>query len=130
MGVAAQVAIIVLGVLAVLWTLALVPAFMELRQMARRLQDFLTVLEVEMRPGLEELREALRNLNKASQGVTTGMVRIGNTLEALGETGETIRTFNAIFRALLSPRLVALASAAVGIRAGIGLILKRLLGRR
>ena len=61
----------------------MVPAFVQIRRTARQAEDFLRIVELELRPALIELKEVIRNLNRASDQVAGGIEKVGGTLEAI-----------------------------------------------
>lgn len=123
-------ALVVIAVASAIAVAFLVPALIEFRRAAQRFEGFVHLAELELKPAVDELREAIRNVNKASEGLQGGMVKVSGTLEAIHQVGMTLRATNEIVRATLSPKLIGLASAVVGVRKGLGVLFTRLLKRR
>lgn len=122
-------ALVVLAVVGVVWTALLVPVLLELRRASWRLQEFVRTLELELRPSLQELRELIRSVNKAAQGVAEGSARVTGTLEALKEAGDNLRVTTGALRTIFGSRLIPVASVLAGVRAGFKLLWKHY-GRR
>jgi uncharacterized protein YoxC len=117
-------------VLFLLLVCGMVPALVQLRRTARQAEDFLRVVELELRPSLIELKEVIRNLNRASDQVASGIEKVGGTLEAIQETGQTVRYANQLIRHIVFPKLITGAAVVAGLRVGLRTLIVRLLGRR
>jgi len=119
-----------LVVLFLLLVLGMVPAFVQLRRTLRQTEDFLRVVELEMRPALIDLKEVIRNLGRASEQVKGGIEKVSGTLEAIAETGQTVRYANQLIRHIVFPKLITGAAVVAGLRVGLRTLIVRLLGRR
>jgi hypothetical protein len=119
-------ALVVLAVISVLWTVLLIPALLELRRAAWRLQEFIRTLELELRPTLQEAREGVKTITRAGQAVADGAVRLRGAMEAVEEAGGNLRATTSVLRAVFGSRLIPVASALAGVRAGIKFLLRRL----
>ncbi len=119
-----------LVVLFLLLVLGMVPAFVQLRRTARQAEDFLRVVELELRPLLIDLKEVIRNLGRVSEQVKGGIEKMGGTLEAIGETGKTVRYANQLIQHIVFPKLITGAAVVAGLRVGLRTLIVRLLGRR
>lgn len=108
----------------------MIPALVQLRRTARQTEDFLGLVELELRPTLIELKEVIRNLNRASDQVTVGMEKMGGTLEAIAEAGQTVRDANVLVHHIVFPKLIGAAAFMTGLRVGLRTLLGRLVGRR
>jgi len=119
-------ALVVLAVVSILWTVLLIPALLELRRASWRLQEFIRTLELELRPTLQEAREAIRAMTQAGQGVADGAARLRGAFAAMEEAGGNLRATTGVFRAIFGTRLIPVASVLAGVRAGIKTLLKLL----
>ena len=119
-----------LVVVFLLLVLGMVPAFVQLRRTARQAEDFLRVVELELRPALIDLKEVIRNLNRASDQVAGGIEKVGGTLEAIAEVGQTVRDANKLIHHFVFPKLITGAAIMTGLRVGLRTLIVRLLGRR
>ena len=119
-----------LVVLFLLLVCGMVPALLQLRRTARQAEDFLRVVELELRPSLVELKEVIRNLNRASEQVAGGIEKVGGTLEAIQKTGQTVRYANQLIQQIVFPKLITGAVVMTGLRVGLRTLIVRLLGRR
>ncbi len=119
-----------LVVLFLLLVCGMVPALLQLRRTARQAEDFLRVVELELRPALIELKEVMGNLNRASDQVAVGIEKVGGTLDAIQETGRTVRYANQLVKQIVFPKLITGAALMTGLRVGVRTLIARLLGRR
>jgi uncharacterized protein YoxC len=123
-------ALVVLAVLSILWTILLVPVLLELRRAAFRLQEFIRTLELDLRPILQDARDALRTLNQAGQRVAENSAKVGHVVGALEEAGENIRITTRVIRAVFGSRIIPVAGVMAGVRAGVRMLWKRSSRRR
>jgi len=126
----AVAALVVLAVVSVLWTIMLVLVTSELRRASWRLQEFLRSLELELKPTIQQAREAIRTLNRAAQGAVDGMERVRDTLARLAAVGDTIRATTRVVRAGVGSRLLPVASLVAGVRVGATVLWKLSTQRR
>ncbi len=56
MNTVATTALVVLAVMSLLWSILIIPALLELRRAAWRLQEFIRTLELDLRPLIQEAR--------------------------------------------------------------------------
>ena len=87
----AVASLVVMAVMSVIWTVVLVAVGLELRRASWRLQEFIRTLELELKPTMQEAREAIRNLQRAAQGAAEGTERVRSALTKLEQAGENIR---------------------------------------
>ncbi|MGH7433140.1 MAG: DUF948 domain-containing protein [Candidatus Methylomirabilales bacterium] len=125
-----QLALWSLAVLLLVLVCGMVPAFIQIRRTALQAEMFLKVVELELRPALIELKEVIRNLNRASEQVTGGIDKVGGALEAIKETGETLGIANDLIQQIVFPKLITGAAFMTGLRAGLRTLIARLVGRR
>ncbi len=129
-----EIAVTVLAVLAILWTLAIaavgIPLLFRLKGAADRMDNLLRDAELHVGPALVDVREMVGHLNKVSAGVAEGVRRFGPTFEAVGELGRTLRGANAVLRAALGPGLTLVGGLIAGVKAGGGVLLRRFVRRR
>lgn len=116
MGVAA---LVVLAVVSLLWTALLIPALLELRRTAWRLQEFIRTVELDLRPVLSEARDGIRAANKAAQEVANGTARLRGALTAVEEAGQNLRATTGVIRSVFGSRLIPVAGLLAGVRVGV-----------
>lgn len=108
----------------------MIPMLVQLRRTARQAEDFLRLVELELRPALIDLKEVIRNLNRVSDQVSGGMEKMGGTFEAIAEAGQTVRDANQLVQHFVFPKLIAGAAFTTGLRVGLKTFIVRLMGRR
>ena len=108
----------------------MIPALVQLRRTARQAEDFLRLVELELRPALVDLKEVMRSLNRASDQVTGGMEKMGGTLEAIAEVGQTVRDVNQLAQRIVFPKLITGAVFMTGLRVGLKTLIVKLVGGR
>ena len=126
----AVAALVVLAVVSVLWTIMLVLGTSELRRASWRLQEFIRSLELELKPTIRQVREALRTLNRAAQGAVDGTERVRGTLATLAAVGDTIRATTRVVRAGVGARVLPVAGLVAGVRVGATVLWKLSTQRR
>ncbi len=119
-----------LVVLFLILVCGMVPTFVQIRRTARQAEDFLRVIELELRPSLIEMKEVIRNFNRASDQVAGGIEKVGGTLEAIQKTGQTVRYANQLIQQIVFPKLITGAVVMTGLRVGLRTLIVRLMGRR
>jgi hypothetical protein len=130
MNTVATTALVVLAVVSLLWTIALVPALLELRRAAWRLQEFIRTLELDLRPVIQEARDGVRSATKAAQEVANGTARLRGAMAAVEEAGENLRMTTGTIRAVFGSRLIPIAGVLAGVRAGLKFLWKHYTRRR
>ncbi len=130
MNMVATTALVVLAVINLLWTILLIPALLELRRAAWRLQEFIRTLELDLRPVMQEARDGVRAATKAAQEVANGTARLRGAMAAMEEAGENLRMTTGTIRAVFGSRLIPIASVLAGVRAGAKFLWKRYTRRR
>ena len=128
--VSTQIALWSLVVLFLALVCGVVPAFVQIRRTARQAEEFLRLIELEFRPALIDLKEVIRHLNRVSDTVTVGVEKVGGTLEAIQEVGQTVRIANELVQQIVFPKLITGAAFITGLRAGLRTLIVRLVGRR
>jgi len=128
--VSTQIALWSLVVLFLALVCGVVPAFVQIRRTARQAEEFLRLIELEFRPALIDLKEVIRHLNRVSDTVTVGVEKVGGTLEAIQEVGQTVRIANELVQQIVFPKLITGAAFVTGLRAGLRTLIVRLVGRR
>ena len=126
----ATTALVVLAVMSLLWTILIIPALLELRRAAWRLQEFIRTLELDLRPILQEARDGVRAATKAAQEVANGTVRLRGAMAAMEEAGENLRMTTGTVRAVFGSRLIPVAAVLAGMRAGAKFLWKQYTRRR
>jgi len=130
MNTVATTALVILAVMSLLWTIMLVPALLELRRAAWRLQEFIRTLELDLRPVLQEARDGVRAATKAAQEVMDGTARLRGAMTAIEEAGENLRMTTGTIRAVFGSRLIPIAGLLAGVRAGTKFLWKQYTRRR
>jgi|GEM_PF-1032388 hypothetical protein len=130
MNTVATTALVVLAVVSLLWTVMLVPALLELRRAAWRLQEFIRTLELDLRPVIQEARDGVRAATKAAQEVANGTARLRGAMAAVEEAGENLRMTTGTIRAVFGSRLIPIAGVLAGVRAGLKFLWKQYTRRR
>ena len=128
--VSTQIALWSLVVLFLALVCGVVPAFVQIRRTARQAEEFLRLIELEFRPALIDLKEVIRHLNRVSDTVTVGVEKVGGTLEAIQEVGQTVRIANELVQQIVFPKLITGAAFVTGLRVGLRTLIVRLVGRR
>jgi len=123
-------ALVVLAVVSLLWTIMLVPALLELRRAAWRLQEFIRTLELDLRPVIQEARDGVRAATKAAQEVANGTARLRGAMAAVEEAGENLRMTTGTIRAVFGSRLIPIAGVLAGVRAGVKFLWRQYTRRR
>jgi hypothetical protein len=126
----AVASLVVLAVVSVLWTIMMVIVTLELRRASWRLQEFIRSLELELKPIIQEAREAIRTLHRASQGAVDGMERVRGTLAKLEVAGDNIRATTGVVRSVFGSRLIPVAGLLAGVRVGVSMLWKLYTQRR
>jgi len=130
MNTVATTALVVLAVVSLLWTIMLIPALLELRRAAWRLQEFIRTLELDLRPVIQEAREGVRAATKAAQQVADGTARLRGAMASVEEAGENIRMTTGAIRAVFGSRLIPIAGLLAGVRAAAKFLWKQYTRRR
>jgi len=119
-----------LVVLFLLLVCGMVPAFVQIRRTARQAEEILKIVQLELRPFLIDMKEVIRNLNRASEQVMGGMEKVSGTFEAIQEAGQTVRSANRLIQHVVVPKLFTSAAVMTGVRVGLRTLVTRLIGRR
>ena len=114
----AVASLVVLAVVSVIWTVALIAAALETRRAARRLQEFIRTVELELKPALLEVRETIRKLDRAAGGASDTIELVRGTFVKLEQAGENVRATTGKVRTLLGSRFIPALSLLAGVRAG------------
>jgi len=126
----AVASLVVLAVVSVLWTIMLVIVTSELRRASGRLQEFIRSLELELKPTIQQAREAIRTLTRAAQGAAEGTERVRGALATLAAAGDNIRATTRAVRSVVGSRLLPVASLVAGVRVGANVLWKLSTQRR
>jgi len=126
----AVASLVVLAVVSVLWTIMMVIVTSELRRASWRLQEFIRSLELELKPTIQQAREAIRTLNQAAQGAAEGTERVRGALAKLDAAGDNIRATTRVVRSVVGSRLIPVASLVAGVRVGANVLWKLSTQRR
>jgi ABC-type transporter Mla subunit MlaD len=114
----AVASLVVLAVVSVIWTFALIAVALEIRRASWRLQEFIRSVELELKPTMQEAREAIRTLNRAAQSAADSTERVRGALIKLEQAGENVRAASGRIRTLFGSRFIPALSLLAGVRAG------------
>jgi hypothetical protein len=114
----AVASLVVLAMVSVIWTVALIVAALEIRRAAWRLQEFIRSVELELKPTMQEVREAVRMLDRAARGAADTTERVRSAFVKLEQAGENVRATTGKVRTLLGSRFIPALSLLAGVRAG------------
>jgi uncharacterized protein YoxC len=123
-------ALVVIAVILLLWTVLLVPALLEVRRAAWRLQELIRTLELDLKPVLADARETLRAASRAAEDVAAGAARMRGTLGAFQKAGDNVLATTDTVRAVLGSRLIPVAVLLAGARGGARFLWKHWTRRR
>jgi len=126
----AVASLVVLAVVSVLWTVMMVIVTSELRRASGWLQAFIRSLELELKPTIQQTREAIRTLNRVAQGAAEGTARVQGTLATLDKVGDTIRATTRVVRSAVGSRWIPVAGLVAGVRVGANMLWKLSTQRR
>lgn len=101
----------------------------ELRKVAKSLKEWLEWLgrvEQLITPALEELKQTLRSFRNTSEGINDVTADIKTFSTALKNTGQSIKTINALIEGVRSFTVVEASGLRAGIRAAIDVLLNNL----
>lgn len=122
--------LVTLAVMSVVWTIVLVAVALELRRASWRLQEFVRSLELELKPTVQEAREAIRTLQRAAQGAADTTERVRGALLKLERVGEGVCAATGTIRGLVGSRFIPVFSVLAGVRAGTKMLWKLSRSRR
>jgi hypothetical protein len=123
-------ALVVMAAISLLWTALLIPVLLEMRRVSWRLQEFIRSVEMELRPLIQDARQAIQNVEHAAHGIAEGATRLRGAFSAMEEAGENLRATTGVIRAVFGSRLIPAASVLAGLRAGFKILWKRYSRRR
>ena len=123
-------ALVVMALVSLLWTALLLPVLFEMRRASWRLQEFIRSVEMELRPLIQEARQAIKNVEHAAEGVVGGVTHLRGAFSAIEEAGENLRATTGVIRAVFGSRLIPAATLLAGLRAGLKMLWKRSPRRR
>jgi hypothetical protein len=126
----AVAALVVMAVVSVVLAALLVAALLEFRRLSWRLQEFIRVVEMELKPAVAEAREALRSAQRATEGVAETAARLQESVSAFRQAGENVRVTTEAIRSVFGTRLIPVAGVLAGLRAGGKILWKRYMRRR
>ena len=104
----------------------LLPLMIQLKNTARRMEDFLIQTEREFIPMLREMRETAGHINGIAAEAEKGMVQAQNLFASMGEVGESIHKVNHFLQHDVGHYAGNLAGLWMGFRAGSKVLLKEL----
>lgn len=119
-----------MAVVSLVWTAMLLLTLYEMRRASWRLQEFIRSLEMELRPLMQEARQAIKNVEQVAQGVAEGVTHLRGAFSAMEEAGENLRATTGVIRAVFGSRLIPAATLMAGLRAGLKMLWKRYPRRR
>jgi hypothetical protein len=126
----AVAALVVMAAVSLLWTVVLGVLTLEFFRLFRRGDELLRIVEVELRPVLQDVREVLRKAQTLADGAAESTERIRSTLARLQGTAENVRSATGRMRAAVTPRFLPAASLLAGVTTGAKVLWKLYRGRR
>lgn len=105
----------------------LVPALLQARSTAQRIDEFLREAQRDLLPMLRELREASEHLNRASVKVEEGATKAAALTDSLEEVGESIHSVNSFLRHDVGRYAGNVAGLWLGFRSASKVLIKQLL---
>jgi uncharacterized protein YoxC len=109
---------------------ALVAVARQLRETLSRADKTLESAETELHLTLQELRDAIRNVNEFSRWLHKNKDKLGGSFEAVESLGEALRNTSDIIRTTLHPRLLSFGALLVGLKTGSRYLLRKILSKR
>ncbi len=126
----AVAALVVMAAVSLLWTVVLAVLTLEIFRLFRRGDELLRIVEVEVRPVLQDVREVLRKAQTLADGAAESTERIRSTLARLQGTADNVRSATGRVRAVVAPRFLPAASLVAGVTTGAKVLWKLYRGRR
>jgi uncharacterized protein YoxC len=120
--------IIALSLLALIFLL--IAFLIEARKMTRDLRSFLERAQVDVLPILSNLSATSVQIKSTSAQAGEGISKLSDLLAAIGEGAGTIRFLNSIVRSLMPSSVIGAASFAVGVKAGLAVLMNHWIRRR
>lgn len=125
-----EIALVVLALLAILWTFGVIWFMRGLGQTVGRIDRLLGAIEADLGPVLAEAKDTARNLNRASAGVAAGVSRAARTIESVQDLSRRFQGASAILHMAAAQPLVTFASFFTGVRMGVRALRRPLFRRR
>lgn len=114
-------------ILLLIVVLFLVPALLQARSTAQRIDEFLREAQRDLLPMLRELREASEHLNRASAKVEEGVTKAAALTDSLEEVGDSIHSVNSFLRHDVGRYAGNVAGLWLGFRSASKVLIKQLL---
>ena len=130
MAIVSATALVVIALAAIAVAIVAIPAVLQIRRTSHRLEEFITMAEIEIRPALVDLKETMHNLNRTSADVRESVERLQGSLAAMEELGQATRFLGRLLRNGISPRLITASSLLKGTQAGLKYLLESLLTKK
>ena len=125
-----DIALLVIALSLLILILLLIRALMEIRKLAIAIRAILQKTQNDLVPMLSNLTAVSARVRDASGPLAEGVSRVSDLLAAIGEGARTVRLVDSAIRSLLPSTLIGAASFAVGVKAGLAMLLNHWIPRR
>ncbi len=125
-----DIALLVIALSLLILILLLIRALMEIRKLAIAIRAILEKTQNDLVPMLSNLTAISARVKDASGPLAEGVSRVSDLLAAIGEGARTVRLVDSAIRSLLPSTLIGAASFAVGVKAGLAMLLNHWIPRR
>ncbi len=124
------VSLAVIAAMTLFWTLGLVVVLLLVRRLATRTQEFMRMVEFEIRPVMQDVRDMVRTASKLTTEVAHESLRLRGVMTSVEEAGENLRMTTNTIRAVFGSRLIPIAGMLAGMRGGVKYLWKQYSHRR
>jgi len=125
-----DIALLVIALSLLILILLLIRALMEIRKLAVAIRAILERTQNDLIPMLSNLTAVSARVRDASGPLAEGVSRVSDLLAAIGEGARTVRLVDSAIRSLLPSTFIGAASFAVGVKAGLAMLLNHWIPRR
>jgi uncharacterized protein YoxC len=125
-----DIALLVIALSLLILILLLIRALMEIRKLAIAIRAILQKTQNDLVPMLSNLTAVSARVRDASGPLAEGVSRVSDLLAAIGEGARTVRLVDSAIRSLLPSTFIGAASFAVGVKAGLAMLLNHWIPRR
>jgi uncharacterized protein YoxC len=117
---------LLITILLLIIVILMVPALIQARKTAQRLDEFLRDTQRDLMPMLRELREAAERLNRSAGKVEEGVNKAAALADSLEEVGDSIHNVNSFLRHDVGRYAGNLAGLWLGFRSASKVFIKQL----
>jgi uncharacterized protein YoxC len=125
-----DIALLVIALSLLILILLLIRALMEIRRLAIAIRAILEKTQNDLVPMLSNLTAISARVKDASGPLAEGVSRFSDLLAAIGGGARTVRLVDSAIRSLLPSTFIGAASLAVGVKAGLAMLLNHWIPRR